>query len=209
MNDAKAQVHSSALEAERFDKLLRLLDVDRNLAGEKYEHLRRKLIKFFEWNACFPAEDLVDETFDRVQQRIGDTEIADVVGFAWGVAKNLRQEAWKKTTRTVPISDLPAGERILTDSQNSPERIQEEMQRDRRLKCVLLCLERMPKEDRELFLAYHKEAVDQVAYRSRLAKRAGFTIGSLRVRINRLRNQLERCARSCLASWRISSRRPE
>lgn len=66
MNDAKAPLHGNAREAERFDNLLRLLDLDRDVAGDKYERLRRKLIKFFEWNACFPAEDLADETFDRV-----------------------------------------------------------------------------------------------------------------------------------------------
>lgn len=122
------------------------------------------------------------------------------MGFTWGVAKNVRQEAWKRTGRLVPISDLPAGESNLPDSQYGVETIQDEMQRERRRKCLLLCLQRMPEEDRELFLAYHQEADDPVQYRRQLANRSGVSIGSLRVRINRLRSQLEKCARACFAS---------
>ena len=36
------------LTKEAFERLLALLDVDRELAGQKYENVRRKLIEFFE-----------------------------------------------------------------------------------------------------------------------------------------------------------------
>ena len=37
------------LTQEAFDQLLNLLDHDRELAAEKYERLRRRLLRVFEW----------------------------------------------------------------------------------------------------------------------------------------------------------------
>ncbi len=190
---------------ERFEGLLRLLDVDRNRAGEKYEYVRRRLIKFFQWNSCFPAPELADEAFDRVEQRIADVEILDVVGFIWGVAKNIKQEVHKQAGKFVSISDV-AGYK-LAGTQSSDENVHEKMQQDRRIRCLQLCLQRMSSEDRELFVAYHDVRGEHTIYRKRLAERLGLTLGSLRVRINRLRDQLEKCARACFASWRLRSRR--
>lgn len=185
--------------------LLRLLDPDRDRAGEKYERLRRRLIKFFEWNSCYPAEDLADETFVRLEQRVGEVEIRDVAGFAWGIAKNLRQEAQKKAGRTVHILDLPGGEEALPGTQDHEKEIHEKMQQKRRFKCLQLCLQRMPQRDRELFLAYHNVKGEHLQYRHGLAKRLGLTLGALRVRVNRSRDELEKCVRQCFASWRMNA----
>ncbi len=47
----------AALTSETFAALLFSLDADRERAGEKYEDLRRTLIRFFEWRgAPFPEE---------------------------------------------------------------------------------------------------------------------------------------------------------
>src|SRR5579863_7710552 len=105
MRDAGFPILEDDSERIQLESLLRLFDQDRDWAGEKYELLRRKLIKFFEWNSCFPSEDLADETFNRLGQKIGKEEIRDVVGFAWGIAKNVRREARKKAGRTVYIAD--------------------------------------------------------------------------------------------------------
>lgn len=207
MNDANAPLSKPDPRAARFDMLLRLLDEDRDRAGEKYESVRRKLMKFFEWNSCFPPEDLVDETFERVEQRIGEVEMRDVIGFAWGVAKNVRHEAHKRAGRSVSISDLPGHESSLADTHDNEKSIHEKMEKERRIKCLHLCLQRLPKRDRELFLAYHTTDGEHVPYRQGLAERLGLTLGALRVKVNRLRNELEKCARRCFASWRINSRK--
>jgi hypothetical protein len=36
------------------------------IAGQKYEQIRRKLVRFFEWRACSGADELADATIDRV-----------------------------------------------------------------------------------------------------------------------------------------------
>ncbi len=55
-----------------FDKLLATLDADREQAGVKYESLRARLIKFFEWRNCESAEELTDTVFDRIIGKITD-----------------------------------------------------------------------------------------------------------------------------------------
>lgn len=63
-----------------FDKLLATLDADREAAGAKYESLRRRLIKFFEWRNCETAEELTDTVFDRVIKKIAEGEEIQNVG---------------------------------------------------------------------------------------------------------------------------------
>jgi RNA polymerase sigma factor (sigma-70 family) len=193
---------------ERFETLLRLLDSDRDRAGEKYEAVRKKLIKFFQWNSCFPAEDLADETFQRLEQRMGETEIDDAVGFAWGIAKNLRQEARKRAARSVHFSSLADCEDPLPDALDIEKDLAERMLEERRLRCLHLCLQRLPEQDRKLFMAYHDhEGTGQrLQDRQKLAQQSGLTLGALRVRINRLRDKLEDCARNCFASWQLRAR---
>jgi len=182
----------------RFDALLRLLDADRDRAGEKYENLRRRLIKFFEWNFCFPAEDLVDETLDRVAEKLDEVQVLDVVGFAWGVAKHVRQEASKRSERTMQISDLPAGAELATPGTTPERSVQEEMEDEQRARCLQLCLHRFSASDREVFLKYHNAHGGHKEHREQLAQNLGVSIGTLRVRINRLRERLEQCLNNCM-----------
>src|SRR5690349_21642000 len=116
MNEANAPARKE-LKALHFEGLLRRLDGDRDIAGKEYERLRWKLIKYFEWSCCFPAEDLVDETLDKVAQKINEDEIHDVLAFACGVAKKIRQDSYKKINRMVSIADLAHAESLLVDAQ--------------------------------------------------------------------------------------------
>jgi hypothetical protein len=54
------------LDQDGFDKLLGWLGPDRDSAGKKYEEIRLKLIKIFARRGCMLAEELADETMDRV-----------------------------------------------------------------------------------------------------------------------------------------------
>lgn len=187
------------MKSEHFENLLQRLDPERERAGEKYEDLRRRLIKFFEWNSCFPAEDLVDETLDRVAEKLDEVQVLDVVGFAWGVAKHIRQEANKRSERIVQISDLPRGAELPSQGEGPERTLQEEMKDERRAECLRLCLHRFSSQDREVFLKYHKPEREHTENRQRLAQDLGVSIGTLRVRINRLREKLEQCLRTCMA----------
>src|ERR1044071_3005664 len=81
-----------------FGRLLAFLDPDRQRAGERYEKIRTKLTRFFEWKGCLPGEDYADETIDRVAKRleqgIGE-EPQDPYLFFHGVAVNVVRERWR------------------------------------------------------------------------------------------------------------------
>lgn len=207
MDDANAPILPDDLKATQFEGLLRRLDPDREQAGELYEALRRKLIKFFEWNSCFPAEDLADETLDRVAQKVEEEIIHDVQAFASGVAKRVRQEAHKRDRRMVRVPDAAHEESLFKDSRNPEREVQDKMDGERRAKCLHICVRRLSEGDRELFFRYYNTKGERIQYRLTLAKTMGLAIGTLRVRINRLRDELERCARRCAASPRGSVHR--
>src|SRR5262249_51747669 len=79
-----------------FNKLLSCLDPDRQRAGEKYEQLHRKLEKFFEVHRIAFAEELADETINRVIRKLEDgLEIRNIAGYCIGVARLLLMETHK------------------------------------------------------------------------------------------------------------------
>jgi DNA-directed RNA polymerase specialized sigma24 family protein len=196
MNDRAGA--KAALKPAQFQNLLRKLDLDHDRAGEKYEELRRKLIKYFEWNCCFPAEDLVDVTLDRAAGKLETEDVRDLQAFAWGIAKNVRQEAWKRAGRVLRISDLTGSDNSLLERAHPENVVQEKISQEQRVKCLRRCMQLLPGWDSELFSQYYDMREDGAVSRLRLADDLGITLPTLRVRINRMRSKLEKCVRQCV-----------
>ncbi|MFL6230009.1 MAG: hypothetical protein ACJ741_14655, partial [Pyrinomonadaceae bacterium] len=60
------------LTRDAFEGLLTWLDSDREQAGKKYEDIRSSLIKIFTWRGVAEAEELADETINRVARKVKD-----------------------------------------------------------------------------------------------------------------------------------------
>jgi len=80
--------------------MLDWLDTDRERAGSKYEAIRLRLIKIFTCRGCQAAEELADETINRVIARI--VEIAngyqgDPALYFYGVAQKVFLEDARKS----------------------------------------------------------------------------------------------------------------
>jgi len=180
----------------QFEILLRRLDADRDHAGQKYEELRRRLIRFFGWNDCFPEEDLADEVFDRVALKIESGEIHDLLPFIWGVARNVAREFYKRLP-TVDIDELPPHEGPHTGNAELP--IIEATERQRRLECLHQCTHQLSTAERELFLEY-EYYTDNPQNTEKLAGRLGLTIGALQTKAHRIKHKVEMCARKCFAA---------
>ena len=65
------------LTKEAFDALLGWLDPNREVAGQKYEVIRRRLITIFSCRGCAEAEDLADETINRVASKLSAINWSD------------------------------------------------------------------------------------------------------------------------------------
>ena len=183
-----------------FDKLLATLDaVDRDAAGAKYESLRVRLIKFFEWRNCETAEELTDTVFDRVIRKITEGEqIQNVSAYAATVAQFVFKEDCRKRTRrtqsiedTQEIEDLAETNKILSEETD-----------DSQMNCLEKCLKEFPDENRRLIVAYYDtDERTMIETRKRLADSLDVSLNVLRIRICRLKAKLEDCTKECCKNF--------
>jgi len=83
---------------EELEALLAALGPNR----EKYEAVRRKLVRLFEWRGFASPEDLANETFKRVARRMAQRvglRSTDPFGYFCGVAHLLYKEAVRRKAR--------------------------------------------------------------------------------------------------------------
>ena len=182
---------------QQFEELLSWFDpTDRERAGEKYETVRHSLIKILTWGGCIDAEDMADETFNRVAAKVGElrrTYEGDPALYFYGVAKNLMQECRKKNLKQVPLEE--AGEPAAPEP---PE--DEDGDFEGETACLRRCLDGLNPRDRELILAYYmKDKQAKIDHRKELAQRHGILGNALRVKVHRIRVALEKCVARCLS----------
>src|SRR5438093_11989261 len=87
------------LKQDEFDQLLGWLDPDRERAGHLYEKIRWRLIAILASRGCSQAEELADETIDRVSRRVADiqaTYVGDPAIYFLGVMNNVHHEYLKR-----------------------------------------------------------------------------------------------------------------
>lgn len=174
------------LTEDSFNGLLGWLDADKKNAADKYEIMRRKLLKFFEWRQCRSPEEYTDLTFDRVAKKISEGEIIrtkDKFLYIHGVALNLLKEYFRKPLTSNLENDPPD---ILPskEQEDFPDMIEKQ----------LTCIEQLPFYEREIIIGYYQEdALINKIKRRILARRFNLTENSLRIRIHRIREKLREC----------------
>jgi len=190
---------SHNLTREDLDGFLARLDPDRQRAAEKYKSLRRKLAKLFECRRAPCAEDLADETIDRVVRKLNQIDIHDVSIYVFGVAQNVLRESLRATTKNVSLDELPAG--VLTVNPIEDEkRRSEEHDLATRLECLDQCMRFLPAAERSLVIGYYeKRKSENIRHRREMAEQRGTSLGNLRVQAHRIRGKLAACVARCLA----------
>ena len=183
--------------------LLDFLDPDSRRAGEQYERIREKLVRFFEWKGCVPGNDYADETIDRVARRLEeglDSKPENPYLYFHGIAVNVVRERWHKSARDPqPLDALPYSAGPAVDPFELDARKDLELENERRLDCLHDCLARLPAGSRELLVTYHlgESGVD-IGRRKGLAETLNIPATALRLRAYRIRRRLEKCMRQCL-----------
>jgi DNA-directed RNA polymerase specialized sigma24 family protein len=178
--------------ADELERLLALLDPDRARAAERYEILRRKLIRIFEWRGSPLPEDLADETFDRVARGLAKglvIQSTDPYSYFCGVAYRVHQEQVRKRARMDSVFENGDWQHFYPPAEEDTE--------DPRLGCLRRCLDRLSVEQRRLVLGYHA-GEDRIRSRQQLAQSLGDSLNALRIKVHRARRQLESCLASCL-----------
>ena len=184
---------ATGLNAPAFQRLLAHLDPDAAIAGERYEDLRRTLVRFFEWRGAPFPEDHTDEVFDRVARRLGEgVAIGNLGGYCYTVARLIYLETRKSpdNRRTQLESEPTPAAPTATDAAADKEA---------RLACLDECLGTLPTDHRDVILTYYRdEKRARIDARRDLAARLGVTIDALANRAQRLRDKLERCVKACI-----------
>nr|MDQ3011900.1 hypothetical protein [Acidobacteriota bacterium] len=116
-------------------KLLECLDPDLEIAGEKYEDERRKLIRYFERRGVISAYELADITLDRVAQKLDAGEdIANIGAYCYTAAHWILKEYWRRDENNV--SSIEEVDLINLTVDHSAETEEKEVS----LNCLDFCL---------------------------------------------------------------------
>jgi len=176
------------LTQDAFEDLLNWLNPERERAGEKYENIRRRLIKIYSCRGCVVAEDLADETINRVAKKVSqlkDTYQDDPALYFYGVARKVYLEYTRKQSFSVPP---PA-----TLAAPAPDEVEPEYE------CLEQCIEQLDARNRDLVIDYYQEEKgDKIEHRKELAQRLGIALNALRIRAYRIRAGLQECVLNCL-----------
>lgn len=166
--------------------MLAQLDSDREQAGVKYENLRRRLVKLFEWRGAIFPEDLADDTLNRVAKSLETGEqIANFTAYCLGIARNVFLESLRSRQREASLQSIPQESAGMTD--------------EPRRECLEHCLRGLSPQDTHMIIQYYQEDKHaRIKARRDLASQLGIPLNALRIRTHRLRVQLQDCVEHCL-----------
>lgn len=176
------------LDNPAFEHLLFWLDPNDVEAARKYEQIRHKLSSYFRYRGCTTSEELVDRVMDRVARRLAEgvhVYAADPYGYFRGVARNILFEFFRERRRTKDVALVGGSDSSRTH---------------RLLACMERCWAMVPPLTRQMMVDYC--SVDKTSKRRQreaLAERLGLSLGTLRLRVHRVRQQLERSVALCLS----------
>ena len=177
-----------------FDGFLATLDRDRDKAGEKYEHIRLKLLNYFQWCGSEVPDIDADETINRVTRRIYEGQnVYNLTGYIYGVAKLVHAESLKRRNRRRTLDERSFIELSSISVGVEMANYQE---------CLERCLGSLKEKDREVITEYYRhKKTKKIDCRKRLAARLGISLNTLRVKMYRQRMNLEACVEKCIARY--------
>lgn len=175
------------LTADTFERLLAALDPDRERAAIAYERLRHRLIGLLRWWGASTAEQLADETLDRVARKLTEgaaISSGSLGAYVRGVARLVFYESGRERLALAPLSGDEPATVPLDDLRGAGE-------------CLDRCLASWPVTDRDLLLRYYG-AGRASDVRKGIADELAISITALRIRMHRLRTRLEGCVTACM-----------
>jgi DNA-directed RNA polymerase specialized sigma24 family protein len=182
------------LTKEGLESLLAWLSPDPEEAARKYEEIRLRLIKTFVRRECTVAEELADETINRVIKKLPEivsTYVGDRAPYFYAVAKNIFHEYLNRVEylkRAEYSKRTPSPLSVLAP--DLPELY---------LECLELCMENLDPVSRDFILKYFQERGQaKIKLRKELSERLGVNLSTLRVRAFRIKESLKPCVISCV-----------
>ncbi len=180
------------LTQSNFEMLLKWLSEDREIAGYKYETIRFKIKKFFYAKGCTHAEELADETIDRVIKKIDFLQknyVGEPVLYFQGVARKVFLEY----TRKVDENELPPN---LADNRQLNNQEIENL-----YFCLDESLKQIPADQRDFILEYYSGAKDDKIRRCRrVSQNQNISPEAIRVQVHRIKIKLQKVFQKTLSN---------
>ena len=171
----------------QFDSFLAWLATDRDAAAAKYENIRAALVRIFVSKGFNDAEDLADETINRVITRLAqirDAYYGDPARYFHGVARNIIHERGRRKEIATEV--------IVICGDPQPEDSDDEHH------CLQHCLQLLPRAKRDLILNYYLyDGQHKIAHHKQMAGKLRITEGAYRSRAHQIRLKLEKLMRQC------------
>jgi DNA-directed RNA polymerase specialized sigma24 family protein len=185
------------LTQNAFTQLLAWLDDGVESGGERYLEIRRRLVSYFQRRNRNAADELADETLNRVARTLEQTGAINTrppARYCYVVAKFVLLEDFRRERRQTSLDaawplDAPRAMPAVDDQAAS---------RESRLECLDRCLEQLAPAQRDLIVEYYADARRKKIERRRdLAGRLGITMNALGIRACRIRDALMTCIEAC------------
>lgn len=180
-----------------FHRLLAWLDQGRDSQGERYIEIRGRLVEYFRRRNCPAADDLADDTMNRVARRLEESGGIDNIvpaRYCYIVAKFVFLESLRRRAREAQHAPDGRRDRMIGLVDGSEAHSEQEQT----FACLERCLEAHTLSDRTLILDYYRtDSTSARQARKHLAERLGLTANSLAIRASRIRSRLEACVRQC------------
>lgn len=172
--------------AEKFASFLNWLTPDAESAGEEYERLRFRLCTFFAQRRCHFADELADETINRVILKVAEEKIENRIAYCYGVARNVYRESLRKERTHLDIDEVTVAAKAPPEPNFSSD-------------CLDQCLNQLSPDNRKLLLEYFSEAkLAKIQLHQRLSTSLQTTQTALRMRVMRTKQKLKMCVQDCM-----------
>ncbi len=182
-----------------FSRLLEWLDDGVDSQGERYLEMRRRLVAYFDRRNRPNADELADETFNRIGRTLesqGVIQTRPPARYCYVVARFVLLEDIRRDRRRVRLSYSMRPSGAGYDPRNSTA--EPALVRERRLECLDRCLQQLRPDQRELVVEYYRDARrEKVVRRRELATRLGISMNALGIRVCRIREALTACMARC------------
>jgi len=187
--------------AGAFRQFLNWLDEGTDSSGEKYLEMRRRLVAYFDRKNCISADDLADETLNRVARRLEEEGAWDgttparycYITARFVFLEYLRSDRrLEKSFAELPSADVDANAGLHSGDNGAL------ISKENLLDCLEECMTKLAPNERDLIIEYYRgEQRAKIERRRTLAESLRLSLNALSIRACRIRNKLELCVREC------------
>ena len=195
VSTAHKQNRSADLREQTFRRLLAWLDQGVDTNGQSYLTIRQRLLGYFDRKNCLKADELADETLNRVARRLdeegGNIETETPAKYCYIVARFVFMEYLRANDKeTVALDNVSRQANAMSNDDRD--------RKERMLECLDHCAAKLESSQRDLIFGYYVgEQRVKIENRRSLAQSLGITVNALTIRASRIRDKLESCVKAC------------